>query len=329
MKRLINDPDNTVKETIEGFTKAFDDVEISKLSPSVVVRKDIDKDKVGIIIGGGSGHEPLFLGYVGEGFADGCVIGAINTSPDPYAVYNAIKDVGSKKGVLLMYGNYTGDVLNFDMAQDMANAEGMKVKSIQVKDDVVSAENKEDRRGIAGDIFVMKVAAAAASLGYDLDEVYEFAKKADENTASMGVALGAADDPRTGKEMFTLDEGHMEIGMGIHGEPGVRRGEIESLDEVVEEITKPVIDELKLKEGDEVSVLINGLGATPYMDLFIMNKKLREILDGKKIKVDRTLIGTYASTMNMPGQSITLIKLDKDLKKLLNHPCYTPYLKIR
>src|SRR5699024_10889029 len=142
-------------------------------------------------------HEPLFLGYVGEGFADGCVIGDINTSSDRYAVYNAIKDVGSKKGVLLMDGNYTGDVLNLDMAQDMANAEGMKVKSIQVKDDVVSAENKEDRRGTAGDIFVMKVAAAAASLGYDLDEVYEFAKKADENTASMGVALGAADDPRT------------------------------------------------------------------------------------------------------------------------------------
>lgn len=228
-----------------------------------------------------------------------------------------------------MYGNYTGDVLNFDMAQDMAIAEGYKVKSIQVTDDVVSADEKDGRRGIAGDIFVMKIAASAADLGYEFDEVYEVAQKANDLTASMGVALGAADDPRTGHEMFNLEQGQMEIGMGIHGEPGVRRGKIETLNEVVDEITDPLIKELDLKENDEVGVLINGLGATPYMDLFVMNKKLSEILEEKKIKVNRTFIGTCASTMNMPGQSITLIKLDEELKKLLNHPCDAPYFKIK
>lgn len=329
MKRLVNNPEDIVEELIEGYTKAFDDVKVSELSGRVIARKNIDKDKVGIIIGGGSGHEPLFLGYVGEGFADACVIGHINTSPDPYAVYNAIKEVGSNKGVLLMYGNYTGDVLNFDMAQDMAIAEGYKVKSIQVTDDVVSAEDKDGRRGIAGDIFVMKIAASAADLGYEFDEVYELAQKANDLTASMGVALGAADDPRTGHEMFNLEQGQMEIGMGIHGEPGVRRGKIETLNEVVDEITDPLIKELDLKENDEVGVLINGLGATPYMDLFVMNKKLSEILEEKKIKVNRTFIGTCASTMNMPGQSITLIKLDEELKKLLNQPCDAPYFKIK
>lgn len=226
MKRLVNNPENIVEDVIEGYTKAFDDVKVSELSERVVARKNINKDKVGIIIGGGSGHEPLFLGYVGEGFADACVIGHINTSPDPYAVYSAIKEVGSNKGVLLMYGNYTGDVLNFDMAQDMAIAEGYKVKSLQITDDVVSAEEKYCRRGIDGDIFVMKIAAAASDLGLEFDEVYRIAQKANDLTASMGVALGSADDPRIGHEMFTLEPGKMKIGMGIHGEPGVRRGKL-------------------------------------------------------------------------------------------------------
>lgn len=328
MRRLVNNVDNIVEELIEGYVRAYDSVKISELDKRVVVKKNIRKNKVGIIIGGGSGHEPLFIGYVGDGFADACVVGNINTSPDPFSIYNAIKDVDSGNGVILLYGNYAGDCMNFDMAQDMAIADGHNVKSVQITDDVVSAERKEDRRGIAGDIFVMKVASAAAEIGKGIDEVYELAQKANQNTASMGLALGAADDPRSGNPMFELEKGYMEIGMGIHGEPGVRRGKVESLDEVVDEITSPIIEELILKEGDEVSIIVNGLGATPYMDLFVMNRRVRQILDEKNIKVNNTLIGTYASTMNMAGQSITFIKLDEELKKLINYPCNTPYIKI-
>lgn len=328
MRRLVNNVDNIVEELIEGYVRAYDSVKISELDKRVVVKKNIHKNKVGIIIGGGSGHEPLFIGYVGDGFADACVVGNINTSPDPFSIYNAIKDVDSGNGVILLYGNYAGDCMNFDMAQDMAIADGHNVKSVQITDDVVSAERKEDRRGIAGDIFVMKVASAAAEMGKGIDEVYELAQKANKNTASMGLALGAADDPRSGNPMFELEKGYMEIGMGIHGEPGVRRGKVESLDEVVDEITSPIIEELILKEGDEVSIIVNGLGATPYMDLFVMNRRVRQILDEKNIKVNNTLIGTYASTMNMAGQSITFIKLDEELKNLINYPCNTPYIKV-
>ena len=328
MRRLVNNVDNIVEELIEGYVRAYDSVKISELDKRVVVKKNIHKNKVGIIIGGGSGHEPLFIGCVGDGFADACVVGNINTSPDPFSIYNAIKDVDSGNGVILLYGNYAGDCMNFDMAQDMAIADGHNVKSVQITDDVVSAERKEDRRGIAGDIFVMKVASAAAEMGKGIDEVYELAQKANKNTASMGLALGAADDPRSGNPMFELEKGYMEIGMGIHGEPGVRRGKVESLDEVVDEITSPIIEELILKEGDEVSIIVNGLGATPYMDLFVMNRRVRQILDEKNIKVNNTLIGTYASTMNMAGQSITFIKLDEELKNLINYPCNTPYIKV-
>jgi len=327
MRRLINDPYNIVEEMLEGYVKAFNkQVRMLENDKRVIVKKNApDKDKVGVIIGGGSGHEPLFLGYVGEGFADDVVVGNINTSPSPEPCYNAVKAVDAGKGCIYLYGNYSGDVMNFDMGAEMAEDDDIRVETVVVTDDVASSENIEDRRGIAGDFFVFKAAAAAADKGYDLDKVVEVAQRANKNCASMGVALGAAEHPNTGKEMFEMEKGYMEVGMGIHGEPGVRRGEIEPMDQVVTEIMDTILADLKLVEDDEVAVLINGLGATPYMDLFVMNRRVAEILEEKKIKVHKTLIGTYASTMIMPGQSVTLLKLDDELKEYIDYPTDAPY----
>lgn len=327
MRRLINDPYEIVEEMLEGYCKAFgDQVKLLENDGRVVVSKNAPKkDKVGVIIGGGSGHEPLFLGYVGEGFADAAVIGNINTSPSPEPCYNSVKAVDAGKGCIYLYGNYAGDVMNFDMGAEMAAEDGIRVETVLVTDDVISSKNVSDRRGIAGDFFVFKAAAAKAEEGADLDAVVAAAQKANANCATMGVALGAAEHPNTGKEMFEMDSGDMEIGMGIHGEPGVRRGKTEPADQVVQEIMDVLVPELDLKEGDEVNVLVNSLGATPYMDLFVAYRKVAMILEEKGVKVHKTLIGTYASTMNMPGTSITLLKLDDELKKLMDYPTNAPY----
>lgn len=327
MRRLINDPYEIVEEMLEGYTRAFPDkVKLLEHDGRVVVSKHAPKkDKVGVIIGGGSGHEPLFLGYVGDGFADAAVIGNINTSPSPEPCYNAVKAVDAGKGCIYLYGNYAGDVLNFDIGAEMAADDKIRVETVLVTDDVISSKNVDERRGIAGDFFVFKIAAAAAEEGKNLDEVVAAAKKANKNCATMGVALGAAEHPTTGKEMFEMNSGDMEIGMGIHGEPGVRRGKTEPADKVVAEIMDVIVPELKLAKGDEVDVLINSLGATPLMDLFVMYRKVSHILEDKGVKVHKSFVGSYASTMNMPGCSVTLLKVDSELKRLIDLPTNAPY----
>lgn len=327
MRRLINDPYQIVEEMLAGYTRAFENKVklIGEMGRVVVSKNAPKKDKVGVIVGGGSGHEPLFLGYVGDGFADAAVIGNINTSPSPEPCYEAVKAVDAGKGCIYLYGNYAGDVLNFDMGAEMAADDGIRVETVLVTDDVISAENVEDRRGIAGDFFVFKAAAGKAELGGDLDEVVAAAKKANDNCATMGVAMGAADHPNTGHAMFDMEDGDMEIGMGIHGEPGVKREKARSMDEVVDEIAGVLIPELKLKAGDEVYVLCNSLGAIPLMDLMVGFRRLAEILDEKGVKIYKTLAGTYASTMNMPGFSFTLLKLDDELKTLMDYPTDAPY----
>jgi len=327
MRRLINDPYEIVEEMLEGYTRAFPDkVKLLEHDGRVVVSKNAPKkDKVGVIVGGGSGHEPLFLGYVGDGFADAAVIGNINTSPSPEPCYNAVKAVDAGKGCIYLYGNYAGDVLNFDIGAEMAADDGIRVETVLVTDDVISSKNVEERRGIAGDFFVFKVAAAAAEKGLDLDGVVAAAKKANANCATMGVALGAAEHPTTAKEMFEMESGDMEIGMGIHGEPGVRRGKTEPADAVVTEIMGVLVPELGLKAGDEVDVLVNSLGATPLMDLFVMYRKASHILEDLGVKVHKSFVGSYASTMNMPGSSITLLKVDKELKDYIDVPTNAPY----
>lgn len=327
MRRLVNDPYEIVEEMLEGYVRAFPEkVKLLEHDGRVVVSTQAGKkDKVGVIIGGGSGHEPLFLGYVGEGFADSAVIGNINTSPSPEPCYNAVKAVDAGKGCIYLYGNYAGDVMNFDIGAEMAAEDDIRVETVLVTDDVISSKNVEDRRGIAGDFFVFKTAAASADLGDDLDKVVEVAKKTNAYCATMGVALGAAEHPNTGKEMFEMAVGDMEIGMGIHGEPGVRRGKTEPADDVVQEILDVIIPELELTKGDEVCVLVNSLGATPLMDLFVAYRKVSLVLEEKGIKVYKNFVGPYASTMNMPGMSVTLQKVDDELKKYIDHPTDAPY----
>ncbi|AOT71291.1 dihydroxyacetone kinase subunit DhaK [Geosporobacter ferrireducens] len=327
MKRLINDPYDVVEEMLEGYVKAHEKyVKLLEHDGRVVVSKKAPvENKVGIIIGGGSGHEPLFLGYVGEGFADAAVIGNINTSPSPEPCYNAVKAVDAGKGCLYMYGNYAGDVLNFDMGAEMAAMDGIRVETVLITDDVVSSTEIKDRRGVAGDFYVFKIAAAKAALGADLDEVKAAAEKANDNTRSMGVALSSATLPSTGKPIFEMGEEDMEIGMGIHGEPGVRRGKIEPADKVIDQIMEHILPDLPYASGDEVSVLINSLGATPILDLHICYRRVAQILEEKGIKVHKSFVGPFATSMDMAGMSVTLMKLDEELKQLLDYPCDTPY----
>ncbi|MGT2950068.1 dihydroxyacetone kinase [Streptococcus cuniculi] len=329
MRRLINDGYNVVEEMLAGYAAANPQyVKLLEHDDRVVVSQQLSEEpRVRIIIGGGSGHEPLFLGYVGKDFADAAVVGNVNTSPSPEPCYNAVKAVDSGKGCLYLYGNYAGDVLNFDMGAELAADDGIRVETVTVKDDLISSENFEDRRGVAGDLFVFKVAAAAAAKGYDLDAVKAVAERANENTFSMGVALSSATLPVTGKEIFEMEDGDMEVGMGLHGEPGIRREKLRPADEVVEEIYSYIKEHTDLAVGDEVAVLVNGLGGLPLMDQYICYRKLNELLTTDQIAIHKSLVGNFATSMDMVGMSITLLRVDAELKELLDLPCDTPYYK--
>lgn len=331
MRRLINDGYDAVEEMLEGYTKAHADyVKLDPNDDRVILSNVMSEEpRVRIILGGGTGHEPLFLGYVGKDFADAAVAGNVNTSPSPEPCYNAVKAVDSGKGCLYLYGNYAGDVMNFDMGAEMAEEDGIRVETVTVKDDIYSSKNFEDRRGVAGDIIVFKVAAGAAAKGLDLDEVKAVAEKANKNTFSMGVALSSATLPVTGKEIFHMEEGDMEIGMGIHGEPGIERSKLKPADEVVDEILGHIFDEAGFSEGEEVQVLVNGLGGLPLMDQYICYRRVDKVLKEKGLKIHKSMVGNYATSMDMIGMSITVVRLDDELKELLDSPCDTPYLKIK
>ena len=330
MRRLINDPYEVVEEMLQGYVKAHPDyVKLLEHDGRVVVTANPVPGKVGVIIGGGSGHEPLFLGYVGKGFADSAVIGNINTSPSPEPCYNAVKAVDQGKGCIYLYGNYAGDVMNFDMGAEMAADDGIRVETVLVTDDVVSSKNIDERRGIAGDLFVFKAAAAAAAKGLDLDAVVAAAKKCNDNTRSMGVALSSSTIPVKGGTIFDMEDGDMEIGMGIHGEPGVRRGKLEPADKVVDEIMKHIFADFELKSGDEVYALVNGLGGLPLMDQYILFNRVEQVLTEKGVKIYKGMVGNYATSMDMIGMGITIVKVDDELKELLDYPCDTPYLSVR
>ena len=330
MRRLVNDGYEAVEEMLAGYVAAQGKyVDFAENDKRVIVSKQMSEEpRVRIIVGGGSGHEPLFLGYVGKDFADAAVVGNINTSPSPEPCYNAVKAVDSGKGCLYMYGNYAGDVMNFDMGAEMAADDGIRVETVLVTDDIYSAEKVEDRRGVAGDLIVFKAAASAAAKGLDLDAVKQAAEKANANTFSMGVALSSATIPVTGKAIFEMKEGEMEVGMGIHGEPGIKRTSIEPADKVVDQIMGYLIEEMKLTSDEEVHVLINGLGGLPVMDQYICYRRVDEILKEKGVHIHNPLVGNYATSMDMIGMSITLVRLDDELKDLLDTPCDTPYFKV-
>ncbi|AIE59401.1 dihydroxyacetone kinase subunit DhaK [Bacillus methanolicus] len=321
MKKLINQPENVVQEMIEGFVAAYPNRLKQVPNTNVIVRADAPvQGKVGIVSGGGSGHEPAHGGYVGKGMLDGAVVGEVFTSPTPDQVLEAIKAVDGGKGVLLIIKNYTGDVMNFEMAAELAEAEGIQVSKVIVNDDV-AVENSTytvGRRGIAGTVFVHKISGALAEKGASLEEVTAVANKVVENLSSMGMALTPCTVPAAGKPSFTIGESEMEIGMGIHGEPGIERSEMKTADEVAEILLNKVLDQLQLSENDKVAVMINGLGATPLMELYIVNNKVSKILKEKNIIVYETFIGEYMTSLEMAGCSITLLRLDDQLIELLD-----------
>lgn len=294
----------------------------------VVTRKNKKSDKVTLVSGGGSGHEPAHGGFVGKGMLDAAVAGAVFTSPTPDQVYEAIKAVDNGKGVLLVIKNYSGDVMNFDMAAEMAEADGIKVEKVVTNDDV-AVENSTwtiGRRGIAGTILVHKIAGAKAEAGASLEDVKAVAEKVIANSRSMGMALSPCTVPAAGKPSFTLADDEMEIGMGIHGEPGTHRESITTADEITQQLLDKIFAEDIYHSGDEVAVLINGLGATPLMELYVVSGKVQTVLQEKGIKIAKTYVGNYMTSLEMAGCSISLLKLDAELKELLAAPADTPAL---
>ncbi|MFW2499977.1 dihydroxyacetone kinase subunit DhaK [Clostridium diolis] len=331
MKKIINDANLVLEDMLKGMVAAHPEY-IKKLeNADVLVRVDSPIDgKVALVSGGGSGHEPAHGGYVGKGMLDAAVAGAVFTSPTPDQVYEAIKAVDSGKGVLLVIKNYTGDVMNFEMAKDMAEMEGINVKAVVVNDDV-AVENSTytaGRRGIAGTIFIHKIAGAKAETGASLEEVTRVAEKVISNVRSMGMAISSCIVPAAGKPNFTLGENEMEIGMGIHGEPGTHREEIKTADEITEHLMSKILEDIKLSSGEEVAVMVNGLSSTPLMELYIVNKKVNEILEEKGVKIHKTFVGEFMTSLEMAGFSITVLKLDNELKELLDAPANTPAFKV-
>ncbi|WP_019172488.1 dihydroxyacetone kinase subunit DhaL [Pseudaminobacter salicylatoxidans] len=331
-KKLINNPDDIIPEMIEGILGAHPDLlgRTGETGRAVVAMDGPRQGKVGIVVGGGSGHEPAFVGYVGRGLADAAAIGNVFASPSPEPILEATRAVDGGAGVLYLYGNYSGDVMNFDMAAEEAAAEGIKVRTVRVTDDVASAptDRAQERRGIAGDFFVFKIAGAAADRMADLDAVVAVTEKANRATFTMGVALGACSLPQTLKPNFSLGDDEMEIGMGIHGEPGIRRGPLETADQVTDALLERIFAELTLAKGEEVALLVNGLGSTSQMELYLLHRRVKQHLDEKGVSIHRSFVGEYVTSLEMAGASITLLKLDDELKALLEHPCHTAALQV-
>ncbi|MCF7927492.1 MAG: dihydroxyacetone kinase subunit DhaK [Spirochaetales bacterium] len=328
MKKFLNKPENFVDEFLEGILIAHPDkLEHVQDDLRCIVTKNKQPGRVAIATGGGSGHLPLFLGYVGDGVIDGCSVGGVFQSPSAEQMYNVTKHIDNGAGVLYLYGNYGGDIMNFDMAAEMADMDDIRVESFIAADDVASAPKGEEgkRRGVAGIFFLYKVAGAKADKKASLDEVKAVVEKAASGTRTMGVALTPCIVPEVGKPSFQLGENEMEIGMGIHGEPGIRRGEIRPADEVVDEMMEAIVADLPYKSGDEVSVLINGLGATPKEELYLVNRRVAQFLKEKEMTVYRTFVDEFAASLEMAGFSISLMKMDGELKELIDAPANTPF----
>ena len=320
MKKIINNPSDFVEESIDGLIKSHPDVyALAKDNSRVITRVKKASNKVGIVTGGGSGHLPVFTGYVGKGFLDACAIGSVFASPSVEQMVSAIKNADNGNGVLCIIGNYGGDVMNFEMACEMVEAEGIKTKKVIVADDIASANEVEKlkRRGIAGMIFVFKIAGAMAETSASLEEVFNTATEANSNIRTLGVALSPCILPEAGKPTFEISDDEIEIGMGIHGEPGIKREKLKPANQLVDDLYKRIIDDSKLKSNDTIAIMINSLGATPLEELYIVSKRMNENLSSSKIKNIKTYVGRYATSMEMAGMSITTLKISENLKKNL------------
>ncbi len=331
MKKFINEPKNFVDEMLEGILAAHpDQLAFASGDRRCIVRAGSPvKGKVGLATGGGSGHLPLFMGYVGRGMLDGCSVGGVFQSPSAEQMLNVTRGINGGAGVLYIYGNYGGDIMNFEMAGEMAGAENIRVEQVVGAEDVASAPKGQEhkRRGVAGIFFLYKCAGAMADTKASLDEVKRVAQKAAANVRTMGVALSPNIVPEVGKPQFSLGENEMEIGMGIHGEPGIRRGQLKSVDAIVEEMMGPVLSDLPFTSGDKVAVLVNGLGATPKEELYLLYRKVALILKDRKISVFHVYVGEFATSLEMAGASISLLRLDDELTKLLSRPARTPFFE--
>ncbi len=327
MKKILNDPKNFVPEMLDGLLKAHpDQLTYAGNDVHCIVRADAPvTGKVALATGGGSGHLPVFLGYVGKGMLDGCAVGDVFQSPSAEQMLEVTRRIHGGKGVLYIYGNYGGDVMNFDMAAEMAGMEDIEVRTVLVKDDVVSNPDPEKRRGVAGMVFAFKCAGAKADQGGSLDEVEAVARKALANLRTMGVALTPCIVPQVGKPTFTLGEEEMEMGMGIHGEPGVSREPLKTADEIATRMLSAIRGELVLGAGDRAAVMVNGLGATPPEELYIVYRKVHDLLTADGVRIHRAYVGEYATSMEMAGCSLTVFKLDDELAALLDHPAHTPF----
>ena len=329
MKKLINNPENFVKDTMTGIIAAYGDkVKLLDGDERILVTNyPVADGKVGIVTAGGSGHLPVFLGYVGDGMLDGCAIGNVFASPSASKMADMIKACDRGNGVLCLYGNYGGDNMNFDMACEMVEMDDVETRTVRVKDDVASSpkETKEKRRGVAGMVYAFKVAGAAAAQMKNLDEVAGVAQKALDHIRTMGVALTPCIVPQVGEPTFSIADDEIEIGMGIHGEKGIEVRKMMTADEVADILVERITADMPLVSGDEVSVMVNGLGATPLEEQLIVYRRVHALLTQMGVRIFMPHIGEFATSMEMAGLSLTIFKLDEELKALLAAPAKTPF----
>lgn len=322
MQRILNNPDDIVDEMLKGFLKVHADIAEATDNPRVVRARDIPEGKVGVVTGGGSGHKPAFIGYVGKNMCDAAAVGEICSSPTAAAFLDAFKAADRGKGVACLYGNYSGDNMNVKMAVKMAKKAGITVKTVVANDDAASApkEQREKRRGVAGEVLMWKVGAAKAAKGGDLDEVIAAAQKAIDNTRSVGIGLTPCTLPAVGHPNFEIQDGMMEVGIGHHGEPGIEVCPLETAAEMAKRMTDIVVSDYPFTAGDEVVVLVSGLGATPVMELYVLYDEIDCILAEKGIKTYRAYVGDYFTSLDMMGATLTVMKVDDELKELIDMP---------
>ncbi len=331
MQRILNDPDNIVDEMLQGFVKTHSDIIETTDNPRVIRAKGMKEGKVAVVTGGGSGHKPAFVGYVGEGMCDAAAVGEICSSTTAAAFLDAFKATDQGQGVACLYGNYSGDNMNVKMAVKLAKKQGLTVKTVVANDDVASApkDAREKRRGVAGEIFMWKIGGAKAAAGGTLDEVIACAQRAIDNCRSVGIGLTPCTLPAVGHPNFQIEPGTMEVGIGHHGEPGIEVRPLASAAEMAKIMTDIVLPDYPFVEGDEVAVLVSGLGATPVMELYVLYNEIESILSQKGIKIHRSYVGNYFTSLDMMGATLTVMKLDDELKQLLDAPVYTMGLKQR
>ena len=327
MKKIINNPIDFVDETLDGLIKSHPKVySLASDNSRVITRAIKSSNKVGLVTGGGSGHLPVFTGYVGKGLLDSCAIGSVFASPSVEQIASAIRNANNEKGVLCILGNYGGDVMNFEMACEIVREEGIETKTVIVADDIASAkvDERDKRRGIAGMIFVFKVAGALAEKGASLEDIYKIASDTNSNVRTLGVALSPCILPEAGKPTFEINKDEIEIGMGIHGEPGISREKLKSANDLTDDICKRILDDFNLS-NQEVGLMINSLGATPLEELYIVSRRVVENFNNHKISIFKNYVGRYATSMEMAGMSITVLKLNNKIKENLIAPTDCPF----